>query len=135
VKRWTVLYDADCGVCKWLLAVLLRWDGAERLRPLALQRAEAAQLLADLDPMQRMASWHLIGPDGARHSAGAAIAPVLGLLPGGRPAAATFAALPGASERAYWWVARHRSTLSRLVPSSAKRRAGDCVRRRERDPV
>ena len=43
--RWFVLYDADCGLCKWLLAGLLRWDRRERLRPLPLDDPEAARLL------------------------------------------------------------------------------------------
>ena len=45
---WLVLYDGDCGLCKWLLAGLLRFDRAGRLRPLALQRPEAEALLADV---------------------------------------------------------------------------------------
>ena len=43
--RWAVLYDADCGFCKWLLSALLRWDRAARLHPIALQRPEADELL------------------------------------------------------------------------------------------
>src|SRR5213595_137897 len=60
--HWAVIYDADCGFCKWLLAGVLRWDRAARLRPLALQRPEAGDLVADLTPAERMASWHLISP-------------------------------------------------------------------------
>ena len=42
--RWLVLYDADCGLCNWLLAGLLRWDRAARLHPIALGRPEADDL-------------------------------------------------------------------------------------------
>lgn len=131
--RWVVLYDADCGFCKWLLSALLRWDGAARLRPLALQRSEAGSLLQGLTPADRMASWHLISPSGERHSGGSAVAPLLRMLPAGRLPAAGFARCPGLTERGYRWIAEHRSQLSRLVPSKAKERAGQHVDRRERD--
>src|SRR5205085_3630212 len=104
-QRWLVLYDADCGFCKWTLSVLLRWDRARRLLPMALQRPEAGELLADLSEDERMASWHLISPAGERRSAGAALPTLLRLLPGGRPPAAVFAAFPRVTDRGYRWVA------------------------------
>jgi predicted DCC family thiol-disulfide oxidoreductase YuxK len=131
-ERSLVLYDADCGFCMWLLARLLRWDRARLLQPLALQRPEAGELLAPLAPAERMASWHLIAPGGERRSAGAALAPLLRLLPGGRAAAAAFARFPASAERGYRWSAEHRATLSKLIPAGAKRRAGERVRGRER---
>jgi predicted DCC family thiol-disulfide oxidoreductase YuxK len=130
-QRWLVLYDADCGFCKWLLAAILRLDRAERLRPIALQRPEADDLLADLPPAERMASWHLIDPIGVRRSGGAAIPPLLRLLPSGRVAAATFARFPRLTDRGYRWVAEHRTQLSRWVPANFKRRASERVHRRE----
>ncbi|HTZ86694.1 MAG TPA: DCC1-like thiol-disulfide oxidoreductase family protein [Solirubrobacteraceae bacterium] len=131
MQRWIVLYDASCGLCKWLLALLLRSDRAQRLRPLALQQRESDALLVDLTPEQRAESWHLISPAGTRHSAGAAAAPLLTLLPGGRLLAAVFTALPGPTQRGYAWVAAHRSGLSKLIPARAKRRAGGLIRERE----
>src|SRR5207248_1539828 len=92
--RWILLYDADCGLCKWLLAGVLCWDRAERLQPIALQRPAAEDLLSELAPDQRMASWHLVSPTGIRHSAGAAFPPLLRLLPGGRALAAAAARCP-----------------------------------------
>jgi predicted DCC family thiol-disulfide oxidoreductase YuxK len=130
-RRWTVLYDADCDFCTWLLAAVLRWDRAGRLRPVGLQRREAAELLADLAPDERMASWHLVSPTGERRSGGAALPPILRALPGGRLPAAAFARLPRLTERGYRWVADHRSQLSELVPTDAKRRAGEYVSARE----
>jgi predicted DCC family thiol-disulfide oxidoreductase YuxK len=132
--RWTVLYDGDCGFCKWLLAGFLRWDRAGRLRPVALQRPEAAERLADLDPDERMASWHLISPAGERRSGGDAIAPLLRELPGGGAPAAAFARFPKLTDRAYRWVAEHRTPLSKWVPKGLKRRASERVRRREAGP-
>jgi predicted DCC family thiol-disulfide oxidoreductase YuxK len=126
-----VLYDSDCGFCKWLLAAVLRWDRAGRLQPIALQRPEADDLLHDVAPAERMASWHLIGPEGERHSGGAAAPPLLRLLPAGRFPAAVLARFPALTERGYRWVAEHRSQLSRLVPASAKQRASRRVHERE----
>lgn len=127
-----MLYDPDCGFCKWCMAQLLRWDRSRRLRPLALGSAEAERLLADLTPEQRIASWHLISPAGERRSAGAALPALLELLPGGRPPARALALAPGLTERAYRWVAEHRSQLSRAIPSSARRRAHRTLAERER---
>ncbi len=132
MRDWVVVYDGDCGLCKWLLALLLRWDRDERLRPLALALPEADELLADLAPEQRSASWHLISPAGARTSAGEALAPLLSLLPGGRVPAAAFASLPRQTQAGYAFIAEHRSGLSKLLPARAKRRAGELVRERER---
>jgi len=130
-ERWLVLYDGDCGFCKWLLSGLLRWDRAGLTAPIALQRPQAAELLADLDADQRMASWHLISPDGERCSGGAAVAPLLRLLPGGRAPAALVARVPRLTDRGYRWVADHRTGLSKFVPKRAKRRAAAHVSARE----
>ncbi|MGH2926379.1 MAG: thiol-disulfide oxidoreductase DCC family protein [Solirubrobacterales bacterium] len=132
-RPWLVLYDSRCGFCKWLLAGFLRWDRAGRLRPIALQRAEAGDLLADLAPAERTATWHLISPGGTRRSGGAAIPALLRLLPGGRLGAPAFERLPGLTDRGYRWVAEHRTGLSRWVPSNAKRRAAERVRRCEHE--
>jgi predicted DCC family thiol-disulfide oxidoreductase YuxK len=129
---WTVLYDADCGFCRWSLSRVLGLDRRRRLTPLALGSPAADELLADMAPEERSASWHLVSPGGRRTSAGAAAAPLFRLLPGGRVPAALFASAPGLTERAYRWVADHRSTLSRAVPSGAKRRATARIARRAR---
>jgi predicted DCC family thiol-disulfide oxidoreductase YuxK len=128
---WLILYDAECGLCQWLLAGILGWDRDQRLRPLALQRELSDAMLADLAPAQRMVSWHLISPSGERRSGGAAFPELLRLLPGGAPAAALSARFPGASVRAYRWVAEHRELLSKPVPRCAKRRARERIARRE----
>jgi len=130
-QRWLLLYDADCGFCKWLLAGLLRCDRARRLRPIPLQQPEAGQFLADLGPAERMASWHLIAPGGERRSGGAALPPLLRLLPGGRAPAAAFGRIPRLTDRGYRWVADHRSQLSSWVPTTSKQRASERVRQRE----
>ncbi len=132
-NEWVVLYDRDCGFCRWSLALLLRADRARRLRPLALGTAEADALLSELEPEQRMASWHLIAPDGRCESAGAALPTVASLLSGGRLPAAALARVPRVTDRGYRWVADHRSWLGRLVTGGAKRRATGLIDARSRE--
>ena len=148
-ERATVIYDADCGFCKWSLALLLSLDRRRVLRPLPLGTAEADRTLADLSVEERNASWHLVTDPAAspvrgdatpsaprrssagapfaeliaplRFSAGAAFAPALSLLPGGRIPAAAFARFPRTTERGYRWVVRHRGELGRFVPARARR--------------
>jgi len=113
--RWILIYDADCGFCRWSLRHVLALDRAGRLRPVALGTTEADALLADLTPAARTASWHLVSPDGVRTSAGEAAPPLLRLLRGGRPPAAVLARMPRLTDRAYRWVAEHRSWLGRFT--------------------
>jgi predicted DCC family thiol-disulfide oxidoreductase YuxK len=120
---WIVLYDRDCGFCRWSLAQLLALDRRQVLRPVALGTPEADRLLADLTPEQRAASWHLVAPDRRRWSAGGAAPPLLRLLPGGRAPAALLERMPQITERAYRLVADHRSWFGRLIPDRAKERA------------
>jgi predicted DCC family thiol-disulfide oxidoreductase YuxK len=114
VSEAVILYDADCGFCRWAVDKVLAWDRAGKLRPTAIQGPEADRLLRGLSNEERMASWHLV-VDGNRYSGGAAAAPLLRLLPGGRPLAPVVAAFPGASDRAYRLVARNRDRFGRLA--------------------
>ncbi|MGH3029526.1 MAG: thiol-disulfide oxidoreductase DCC family protein [Gaiellaceae bacterium] len=95
------LFRPICGFCRWSLGKILAWDRYGRLRPVALQDSEADALLPGMDPERKMASWHLVTPNGRVHSAGAAFPPLLRLLPGGRPLAAVAATFPGLTERGY----------------------------------
>jgi predicted DCC family thiol-disulfide oxidoreductase YuxK len=132
-ERWTVLYDGDCGLCKWCMAGLLKRDRERRMLPLALQHPDADPLVGDLSTEERMASLHLVSPSGERLSGGAAMPALLRLVPGGAPAAAVLASVPKATGRAYRWVADHRVLLSRPIPQRAKQKAGAYVRRREEE--
>ena len=119
----TVLYDADCGFCRWALAKLLAWDRGGQLRAVAIGSPEGQLLLADLSEQEREASWHFVEPDGARTSAGTAAVPLLHHLPGGGPAAGLLARFPAATERLYAAIAGRRSKLGRLIGEGARRRA------------
>jgi predicted DCC family thiol-disulfide oxidoreductase YuxK len=109
-----VLYDSDCGFCKWALDKILAWDRNRRLRPVAIQSEEGQRLLADIAPDRRLDSWHLVD-DGQVRSGGAAAPVLFQELPAGRPLAATLRAFPRATDRAYRWVAGHRDLLARLL--------------------
>jgi predicted DCC family thiol-disulfide oxidoreductase YuxK len=110
-----LLYDDDCGFCRWSRDLILRWDRRGRLRPVAIQSEEGGRLLAAMSEDERLGSWHLVGPDRSVVSAGAAAAPLARLLPGGRPLAAVFDAFPRATERGYRWVADHRGAFGKLL--------------------
>ncbi len=129
--RHTVLYDADCGFCRWSLGLLLRADRDHRLRPLALGTPEADRLLAGMPRDEQFASWHLVDPGGTVNSAGAGLPAVLRLMPGGQIPAGVFALSPGLTERGYRWVADHRTTLGPRIPAGAKRRATERIAARE----
>jgi predicted DCC family thiol-disulfide oxidoreductase YuxK len=109
-----VLYDRDCGFCKWALDKILAWDRRSRLRPVAIQSDEGQRLLGEIPPERRLESWHLV-TDGEVRSAGAAAPRLLEALAGGRPLAALLRTFPRSTERAYGWVAGHRDLLARLL--------------------
>jgi predicted DCC family thiol-disulfide oxidoreductase YuxK len=119
VDRAKLLYDDDCGFCRWIAAKILRWDRRRSIRALPLQGPEAEALLASMDPARRMASWHLATTDGTVRSGAAAVAPLARMLPGGRPMAYVAELFPGLTRRAYGLVARHRGTLGRLIGAKA----------------
>jgi predicted DCC family thiol-disulfide oxidoreductase YuxK len=111
----TVLYDENCRFCRrsidWIRA-LARGDSLA-FAPIGSEAGE--QLLRDLSPDERYASWHLVDEDGRRYSAGAAFSPLLRRLPALRWLAPVTEAFPAATESAYRLVSRHRGRLSRLV--------------------
>jgi predicted DCC family thiol-disulfide oxidoreductase YuxK len=119
-KPW-LLYDADCGLCKVILARVLELDRG-KYRPLALQDPRAAELLPGLDEEERLQSFHIVDPDGTIHSAGDGLA---ALIPG-------LDRFPGLAERAYWLVAGNRTKIGKLIPDVARRQARRRIAERER---
>lgn len=109
------LYDEDCGFCRWSVTKILAWDRARRLRAAPLQGQEAARLLVGIDADQRMASAHIVLPNGRVYSGGAMAEPLLRSLPGGRPLAALARATPRTVEHIYRLVARNRERLGRRL--------------------
>jgi predicted DCC family thiol-disulfide oxidoreductase YuxK len=118
VENPVVLFDSDCGFCRWSLSKILAWDRAGRLRPVALQSSEADDLLSEIDPQRKMESWHLI-VGGRIYSGGEAVPHLARLLPGGTPIALLASTLPRTTDRAYRWVARHRDRLGSVLGEQA----------------
>ena len=126
----TVLYDHDCGFCRWSIGRLLAWDRARRLRPVAIQSAEGQRLLADLTPAERLATAHAVDAAGRRTSGGDAMAPIAAVLPVGAPLAALGRRAPALARAGYRAVAGQRSLLGRLISDAAKARADQRIARR-----
>jgi predicted DCC family thiol-disulfide oxidoreductase YuxK len=126
-----ILYDADCGFCRWSLGWLLRWDRRRALEPVALQEPLAGELLREIAPERRLDSWHLVDADGSVVSAGAAAAPLLRLLPAGAPLAWLLERAPRAVERAYGRVAGARSALGGRLSDRALERADRLIAARQ----
>jgi predicted DCC family thiol-disulfide oxidoreductase YuxK len=114
-----ILYDEDCGFCKWSLDKILAWDRRRALRPVAIQSDEGNRLLTSVPEQRRLDSWHLALPSGEVRSGGAAAGPLARVLPGGRPLAFLFERFPGTTERAYRFVAEHRDRFARIVGADA----------------
>jgi predicted DCC family thiol-disulfide oxidoreductase YuxK len=114
-----ILYDDDCGFCKWALDKILAWDRGRMLRPVAIQSEKGATLLASVPESERLESWHLVQPSGEVISAGAGAPALAELLPGGRPLAALFRRFPKSTDRAYRFVAEHRAGFAKLVRADA----------------
>jgi predicted DCC family thiol-disulfide oxidoreductase YuxK len=127
-----VLYDRDCGFCRWTVAWALRRDRAGVLEVAPIQSDTGTRLLADMDPAERLRSAHAVHADGRRSSAGAAMRDVLEALPATRRLGRLAALSDRATELAYRFVANNRSMAGRLVPQSAKERADRLLAERER---
>jgi predicted DCC family thiol-disulfide oxidoreductase YuxK len=119
MDRAIVLYDEDCGVCRWTADGLRRWDRRGVFTFRSIQAAESEGALDALEPGARYASWHVIERDGRIWSAGAAIPPVMRRLPGGAPIATFAGAFPALTERAYGFVVRHRTGLGTMLGQRA----------------
>jgi predicted DCC family thiol-disulfide oxidoreductase YuxK len=77
----------------------------------------AAPLLESLPEDGRFATWHLVRPDGSLAGYGAGLVELAQAMRLTRPLARVLAHLPHRTlEALYALIARHRSTLGRLVP-------------------
>jgi predicted DCC family thiol-disulfide oxidoreductase YuxK len=110
-----ILYDADCGFCRWGVDKILAWDRHRALRAVPIQSEEGARLLTGVPRSRWLESWHLASPTGEVRSAGAAMAPLARMLPGGRPLAFLFRRFPRMTDRGYDYVAAHRDRFGRLL--------------------
>ena len=118
-----VLYDRDCGFCRWSLAKVLSLDRRRSLRPVALQDPEADVLLKGMNEERRYASAHVVTEDGSVFSGGEAVAPLVRLLPAGAPFSAVARLLSRPLNAGYRVVVRYRGALGRRLSPEAKDRA------------
>jgi predicted DCC family thiol-disulfide oxidoreductase YuxK len=125
-----VLYDADCGFCRWAAAWALRHDRHDRLVAAPIQSALGAELLGDLSPDERLASAHAVEADGRRRSGGAAAAEVLETLDATALLGHLARRLPAVTSRLYAAVAARRVAVGHLVGKGARRRADSLLERR-----
>ncbi|MFL5826867.1 MAG: thiol-disulfide oxidoreductase DCC family protein [Thermoleophilaceae bacterium] len=126
IERWKILYDRDCGFCRWSLGRVLALDGHRALEPVALDEPEADHLLGGMRHDEKMASWHLVSPDGHRWSAGDAFAPLAEAL--GYPRARrALEPLRRLLVVLYRLVADNRNIWGKLVSDGAKRRADERI--------
>jgi predicted DCC family thiol-disulfide oxidoreductase YuxK len=117
-----LLYDADCGLCKFVVARVLELDRRGRFRPLALQDPRAAELLPGMSREERLRSFHVVDRDGTVHSAGDGLAL---LVPG-------LERFPRLAAHAYRLIADNRDKLGKLLPAAARRQARRRIAERER---
>ena len=118
-----VLYDADCGFCRWAMAWALGRDPGRALVAVPIQSPLGSQLLADLSPSVRLDAAHVVREDGTRESGGVAAAEVLGVLPPTRALGRLARRLPAPTAALYGLVAAHRHGFGRFVGGGARRRA------------
>jgi len=115
VERTVVLYDEDCGFCRWSVDRVLHWDRHGRIRATSIQSEEGQRLLAAVPTEARLRSMHVVESTGAVSSAGAAVPPVLRGLPFAAPLAWVAERAPGVTDRLYRLAADHRAWLGSIV--------------------
>lgn len=117
-----LIYDGDCGFCRWGMHVVRRLDRAGVFGFCPYGHPVAESILSELPPDKRYTSHHAFR-DGILHSATAAARITLEGLSLGRVAVAL------RLHRLYPFVARNRAFLGRLVPHRSA--LNTCARRHE----
>jgi predicted DCC family thiol-disulfide oxidoreductase YuxK len=93
----TVLYDGECGFCRWTAANLRRWDVERRLRVRPYQETDREPILKELLRGHRLAeSVHTLDGAGRVADGAAAVLAITAVLPCGRPVVQLFEASPPA---------------------------------------
>lgn len=111
-EQTLLIYDGDCGFCRWSMLLAARADRRGNLRFCPFGHPVAEAYLAELPEDSRYASHHAV-VDGVLYSATAAARVTLLALPFGRCAVAL------GVHRLYPLVARHRALLGRFVPHAS----------------
>lgn len=116
-RRLLVLYDEDCGVCRWSADRLRAWDRRGRLAFGHIQGA--SELLSSVPPDEHLTSAHAVEPDGRVWSGGAAMTRIVAVLPGGRPFGWIGRRWPGMAETVYRSIADRRDRLGAWLGADA----------------
>ena len=115
-RTLTVLYDADCPVCRLTVRALKRLDWRRRLEVVPLQRFIRS---ADGDPTRRelRSALHVRDESGRWERGGMAALRIASVIPVLAPLALIGRApgMPGVVDRAYVVVARNRRLISRVL--------------------
>jgi predicted DCC family thiol-disulfide oxidoreductase YuxK len=118
-----VLYDADCGFCRWAMAWAVGRDDRHVLVTVPIQSPLGCELLVEVPPSERLRAAHAIAADGSLYSGGAAAAQVLSVLAPTRALGHLATSLPRFTALLYGVTAARRATFGRLLPSQARQRA------------
>ncbi len=111
----TVLFDDDCGFCRWSASRLALWDRHRHLGFVPIRSVDGDAYLEGMDLARRGRSWHVVTRDGVIVSAGAAVPPLLRELPAGAPLARLSETFPRSTDRAYRALARRREVFGRIL--------------------
>jgi predicted DCC family thiol-disulfide oxidoreductase YuxK len=118
-QRATLLYDDDCGFCRWFADRIRRWERAGALTFTSIQSGTGQELLRAVPPELRLATMHVVAADGRVWSGGEAARELLRVLPGGSLPAALAGAFPETTDRIYRLAVRHRTTFGRWLGEDA----------------
>jgi predicted DCC family thiol-disulfide oxidoreductase YuxK len=117
----TVLYDDDCGFCRWSAERIRRLDRRGALTFASIQGPTGSELLHGVPSELRLVSMHVVTPDGRAWSGGEAVRVILDMLPGGAIPAAVAATFPETTDLLYRLVTRNRERFGLWLGQDACR--------------
>lgn len=120
----TLVFDADCGVCRVVVALVLRLDRERRITPVALQSALGTGITEPVSPELRGMSWHVL-VDGVLSSDAAVVAAVGDWVRCGRPMAFIARRAPRLSRAVYFTISKRRAWLGK---ATSRRRVEEATR-------
>ena len=121
--KLAVLFDRECGFCRWSVAWLVRLDHSLALVPVAIQSDRGQRLLESVPEQLRLESAHVVDSEGRLFSGGDAAPVIVAKLRGGQAVAPLFRLAPGLTRAAYRAVAANRQSVGRFVPESSRAHA------------
>jgi predicted DCC family thiol-disulfide oxidoreductase YuxK len=117
--RTTLLYDDDCGFCRWSADRIRRFDRRGRLTFAAIQSARGAELLRLVPPELRLTTMHGVSTDGRVWSGGEGLRLIVRELPGGSLLGTVLDAFPDTTDAVYRSVVRNRERFGAWLGQDA----------------